>query len=445
MRRLTTWMLAATLILLGAMSGGLIAVRAEGGGSSGEVKGQSDSILVLSGVDLFDGIGSAVRRDVDVIIEGRTIRSICEYGEQDLPASARVLRLDGAYAIPGLIDGHIHITGAAEKSLEIMLRAGIVALRDMGGDGAYLRDLQIAVQQGELQGPDIYFSALVGGPELIYEDDRARLSTPMTYELGSAPWMRVVEDGTDISALVGEAVECGASGIKIYSHISRDIVERICVEAHRQGLKIWAHSFVWPATPEDVVEAGVEVISHAPGLLCKPDWVPGGGGFEFDPEAVDSVRLTRTLSAMKGRDTMLDPTLAVFDIRLARNDTETNLRKRQAMYEVVKRAHAAGIPIVVGTDVPPPCSNGEMQPLYMEMEILVNSVGLTPLEVITAATRNNAVALGIEESHGTLEPGKVADILIIESDPTTSLPSASEVILVIKSGRIVSRRPGGKP
>ena len=442
MRNLATWILAAAILCMCECARASdhepqAGFLGRGGGAGG------DSVLVLSGIDLLDGTGSPLRRNVDITIEGSIIRSISEHGDLDIPASAEVLDLEGAYAIPGLIEGHTHITGSSEKSLELMLMAGITTLRDMAGDGSYLRDLQEAVRSGEVQAPDVYFSALVGGPDLILDDARAKLSTPMEYRLGSAPWMRAVDEGTDVAQLVADAAGCGARGMKIYSHLSGSMVKRISAEAHRRGLKVWAHSFVGPATPEDVVAAGADVISHAPGLLCSPDWAPGKGGFEFDPGEIGSPRFDRVLAAMREQGTMLDPTVAVFDIRLSANGTETDLRKRRTVWEVVRRAHEAGIPLAMGSDLPPPRSVGEKQPLYAEMELLVDKVGLAPLDVVTAATRNNAVALGIEESLGTLEPGKAADIVVISSDPTIGFPREEEITLVIKSGRIVSRRNGG--
>jgi imidazolonepropionase-like amidohydrolase len=403
-----------------------------------------DSILVLSGVDLLDGAGDPLRRNVDITIRGSIIRSISEHGRLDTPASAEVLNLEGSCVIPGLIEGHAHITGASGKSLERMLEAGITTLRDMAGDGGYLRDLQAAVRDGEVMAPDIYFSALVGGPDLILEDARAKLSTPMEYRLGSAPWMRAVDESSDVVQLVADALECGARGMKIYSHINGGMVDRITAEAHRRGLKVWAHSFVGPATPEEVVAAGVDVISHAPGLLCSPDWAPGTGSFEFYPDEIGSPRFERIIAAMRQHGTMLDPTVAVFDIRLSATGTEADSLKRRAVWEVVRRVHAEGIPLVVGSDLPPPRSGAETQPLYAEMKLLSDKVGLSPLEVITAATGNNAIALGIEDSHGTIGPGKAADMVVLSSDPTISVPREDEIVLVIKNGRIVSRGNGGE-
>jgi hypothetical protein len=256
--------------------------------------------------------------------------------------------------------------------------------------------------------------------------------------------MRAVDESSDIAEVVADAAGCGARGVKIYSHLTGSIVERLSAEAHRRGLKVWAHSFVGPATPEEVVSAGADVISHAPGLLCSPDWTPGSGGFEFDPDEIGSPRFDRVLAAMREHGTMLDATVAVFDMRLSGNGTETDSLKRRAIWEVVRRAHAEGIPLAVGSDLPPPHSAGEPQPLYTEIALLVDRVGLSPGEVIRAATRNNAIALGIEGSHGTLEPGKVADIVIIPNDPTRGIPNEEEIVLVIKNGRIVYRRDGGE-
>ncbi|HVP58624.1 MAG TPA: amidohydrolase family protein [bacterium] len=381
---------------------------------------------------------------VDIVIRGQLIQRIVKHGREKYPSGAALVDLSGGYAIPGLIDGHVHLTNRPERGLELMLRAGIVAVRDMGGDGAYLRQIKAAIGKGEILGPDIYFSALVGGPDLILNDDRAKMATPMDYELGAAPWMRIVDDSSNIAQVVADAVTCGATGIKIYSHVSSDVVGRICLEAHRRGIKVWAHSFVYPARPEDVVAAGTDVISHAEGLLYRPDWAPGRGP-GLDTSEVKSERLAHILDAMQARGTMLDPTVLVTNDRLARNDNEVNSSKRAALYEVVRLAHARGIALVAGTDLPPPTSDEETPALYEELRVLVDKAGLTPGEAITAATRNNAVALGIEGSYGTIEPGKVADIIILEKDPTADIRSISKIKLVIKNGLPLAPQSKGEP
>jgi imidazolonepropionase-like amidohydrolase len=239
-------------------------------------------------------------------------------------------------------------------------------------------------------------------------------------------------------------VDCGARGVKIYSHVTAGVAGRISAAAHGRGLKVWAHSFVWPATPEQVITAGADVVSHAPGLLLQRDWVPGTAPLEFDPAEVDSPSFSNILTLMREHGVMLDPTLAIYDMRFAADTTGAGARKRRALWEAVRRVHQAGIPLVVGTDLPPPRAETDPPPLYAEMEILVDKVGLTPLEVMTAVTRNNAIALGIEGSHGTIEPGKAADIVVCDSDPTECLPRVEGIILVIKGGRIVSQSTGGE-
>lgn len=131
-----------------------------------------------------------------------------------IASTPNVINLSGQSLIPGLIDTHQHISNSPEKCLSNALLNGITALRDMGGDGAYLTELQKAVKRGELLAPDIYLSALMGGPELILKDTRVKLSTPEEYDLGSAPWMRLVDDTCDIVQIVIDTRSFGVSGIK---------------------------------------------------------------------------------------------------------------------------------------------------------------------------------------------------------------------------------------
>lgn len=437
-------LLVAALMLAGAVEGRSPHTSTTGGGNlSQSATASCDTYLVLSNVNLIDGNGGESRSGVDIVIAGRLIERIVKHGSERHPPGATAIDLDGSYAIPGLIDGHVHLTNRPEIGLELMLRAGITAVRDMGGDGVYLRQLQEAVRSGEVLGPDVYFSALVGGPDLILKDDRAKMSTPMGYELGTAPWMRMVDDSSDVAQVVSDAVACGATGVKIYSHVSADVVRRISSEAHRRGLRVWAHGFVYPARPEDVIAAGVDVISHAAMLLLPADWTPDRGQ-DFDPDEVRSERVAHALDEMQARGAMLDPTVLITDDRLARDDTDKNLRKRAAIYEVVRLAHARAVPLAAGTDLPPPRSAEEAPALYGEMKTLVDKVGLAPAEAITAATRGNAAALGVERYYGTVEPGKVADIVILEKDPTVDIANIARVRLVVKGGRQVTPRSKGE-
>lgn len=151
---------------------------------------------------------------MDVMIDGDTITKILTHNPDPVVSTPNVINLSGRFLIPDLIDTHQHISNSPEKCLSNALLNGITALRDLGGDGAYLTELQEAVKRGELLAPDIYFSALMGGPELILKDTRVKLSTLEEYNLGSAPWMRLVDDTCDIVQIVIDARSFGVSGIK---------------------------------------------------------------------------------------------------------------------------------------------------------------------------------------------------------------------------------------
>jgi len=279
----------------------------------------------------------------------------------------------------------------------------------------------------------------MGVPELILKDTRVKLSTPEKYDLGSAPWMRLVDDTCDIVQIVIDTRSFGVSGIKMYSHLSKNVVYKLAQEAHRQGLQVWSHSFVGPATVADVVNADVDAISRVPALLYRDDWnLKKDGSLAMDGSILGSDRLDRILDMMKRNGILLDPTLAIFEENLKRvtNSTERT-ELEELLFAVTALAHNGGVSIVTGTDIPISAADDEFPHLYHEIELLVTRVGLTPMEAITAATKNGAIVLGIDKTHGTIEIGKVANVVVLQADPTEDIRNISRVEFVIKNGIIL--------
>jgi imidazolonepropionase-like amidohydrolase len=395
--------------------------------------------IFLRNANLIDVVAGRVRDGVDVLIQDDRITYVEQHGVMDFPEGVRVIDLEGRYVIPGLVEGHTHISSLPESSLTIALRRGVTALRDMGGDGAYLREVQTAIEQGELSGPDIYFSALMGGRELIMNDTRVKLSTPPGYALGEAPWARLVEEGSDIPGIIGDARACGATGVKIYAYLDAGLVRRLSDEAKRQGMKVWAHATVYPATAQDVVDAGVEVISHAGGLLYPPDWnLIRDGSLAMDASVLDSGKLERLFEAMKKNDTALDPTLVIGNVIInsVQDEREAD-RLKELTYSVTGRAHENSIRIVAGTDWALPKTMDERLMLWEEIELLVNEAGLSEMEALRAATLNSADVLGIGETHGSIDVGKIADMVVLRGNPVDDIASIEDVEFVIKNGKIV--------
>jgi imidazolonepropionase-like amidohydrolase len=216
-------------------------------------------------------------------------------------------------------------------------------------------------------------------------------------------------------------------------------VSALTAEAHRQGMMAWAHATVFPAKPSDVVAAGVDVLSHAPYLVWEAaprvpqDYTVRAMG-DFQHIRPDDPRILAVLDSMKARGEILDATLHVFEEEAAR--TPDRVGKGIVAWEgaVTRLAHERGVLVDAGTD-------GMGSPedtvpnIYREMTSLVHDAGFTPLEAIGAATRVAAMALGISATHGTVSPGKMADMVVLSADPATDIENTRDIVEVWKHGR----------
>jgi imidazolonepropionase-like amidohydrolase len=396
-------------------------------------------ILCLGNANLVDVQAGVIQEKVDILIEGMFIRHIHAHGRKLNTKPARCIDLEGRFVIPGLIEGHTHITPLPEACLTVALRKGVVAIREMAGDGEYIAMLRKAINEGDLAGPDIYFSAVLGGRDLIMKDSRIMLVTPPTYSLGSAPWARLVTAESDIVKIISDAKGCGATGIKLYAHLSADLIRKLSDEAKEQGLKVWAHMVTYPATAEETAGAGVEVLSHAAFFLLPPDWHFKDGSQAMHPSNLDDARIERLLKIMKTNHTVLDPTLTVVDSMLAAvKDKEKIYKLKQAVYDGTRKAFENGIPLIAGTDEYLPRTMADPLPLLRELELLVTEVGLTPLEALRTATMNTARVLGISDRLGTLEPGKLAHLVVLNKNPLKDIGALKEIEFVMKNGWVVN-------
>ncbi|MBN1549870.1 amidohydrolase family protein [bacterium] len=399
---------------------------------------QKDELL-LKNLTVLDVINLEVLTDQHIYIKNGRIIGI--YIGKSLPQDYKGPEMDltGCTAIPGLIDAHCHLTRDTIQSLENALRHGITTVRDMAGDGELLKSMQTDVREERMLGPDIYFSAVMGGHDFMQRDLRAKLSTPERYELGQAPWMHEVTNSGEIPGIIRTAVQFGATGIKMYEDLSADQVKALSEEAHRQGLLVWSHSFVIPATVDDVIDARADVISHAPGLLYPDDWTLQKYGTLFmDRNILESGQLDRRLKAMKDTGMILDPTLAIFEEKIGRLEASDQVRNyRRNMTDLMRAVHKHKVSVVAGTDLELPKTQNDSPALYWELELLCSYSGMSPLECLQAATINGAKAIGIESRTGSITQGKWADLVILNRNPTQNISHVQAIRFVIKHGKIV--------
>ncbi len=399
----------------------------------------------LTGLTLWDGTGSAARAGTTILIRDGRIAAIFADGTQALPESTIVHPLTGKYAIPGLIDTHVHVAtdpsgedsrARTERRLCRALLGGITAVRDMAGDVRALASLQRDARVGDIAAPDVYYAALWAGPAFFADPRTASASAGATP--GSLPWMRSVDSTTDLHQAVAEARGTGATAIKLYAALTPGIVAAITAEAHRQHLLVWAHAAMGEVSPRQMVSAGVDVVSHA-SLLARE---PGRDGYaarladssgvvrgRFDSPAFDSL-----FAIMRRRGTSFEPTLFIYP------------EDRQRLYllaaELTRRAHRMGVTIVAGTDsLGVGDEGGWTAPnLPEELRRLAGDAGLGAAAALRAATLDAARALGAQGDRGTVEAGKLADLVILDADPLADIGNVAGVHEVMKRGAIY---PGG--
>jgi imidazolonepropionase-like amidohydrolase/ketosteroid isomerase-like protein len=419
--------------------------------TSAEPAPQSET-LVLTHVTVIDGKGGPARPEMTVVINGERITDVYPTAKMPLPRGATVMDLRGQYLIPGLIDSHYHfMIGLRSKEQEEALRrfafiGGITAVRDMAGDAIALAELAKAAADRNVQCPRVYYSALMAGPSHLSGDRRVdQVSRGLAR--GEAPWAKAITPETDIAKAVSEAKATGATGIKLYTDLTPEIVARIIAEAHQQGLKVWSHAAIYPGRPSDAVRAGVDVISHNNLVISEtmtnvPKQYAGSYQLLDYSTGIESKSISDLLRLMLEKGTFLDPTMLVTS-RLANTAKGEIFQDPKQMAEwstmFTLRAHIRKIPIVAGTDVSESAATRDFPNIHTEMELLVTKAGLTPLEALTAATRNGAQVLGIADSYGTISPGKIADLVVLTADPTVNIRNSTTIAYVIKGGKLHKR------
>jgi imidazolonepropionase-like amidohydrolase len=396
----------------------------------------------LTGVTIIDASRPQPVTGQTVLIGDGSIEAIFADGSRPLADSIVTIRMKGKFLLPGLIDTHVHMatdpSGVDKREVSLavlqrMLYSGITSVRDMAGDARVLAGLSRDARVGEIPSPDIYFSALMAGPSFF--DDPRTIASARGGISGRMPYMRAVTDTTDLRLAIAEAKGTGATGIKLYANLDAALTARIVAEANKQGLLVWGHAWLDPARPSDLVKAGVGSISHSPLLVYeKMNSVPASWKKPGLPERFwrDSLPDESALFAlMKEKGTILDATLSAYR-QWGQKDPAM-----QYSYEIAKRmtaaAYRAGVTICAGTD------DDQEGFVQSEMVLMVRDAGMSPRDAIIAATLHGAEALRIAGSCGTIEPGKKADLLLLDTNPLEEIEHIRAVALVVKNGKICWR------
>lgn len=426
----------------------------------------------ITNVTVIDTNGGPSKTNVNVVITGDRITAV---GAQAVPAGARVIDGTGRYLIPGLWDMHAHIWDR-KMLFGAYVSHGITGVRDMGGVLENWEKWEELVARGETAGP----SAVVSG-QIV---DGAK---------SFAFFFRQAETPAQGRALVRELKGRGADFIKVYDRLSRETYLAIAAEAKAASLPFAGHvPFEMRAT--EAARAGQRSIEHLSGIALEvsrdekrlradalrslaeamaykgeghsPAWKRAYDlARQVALDTYDAKKARRLFAELRRRGTWQVPTLVVrdaadpaeierLDAAIARYPefvrgmivpAATREGKRDAVTDarfarrkqIVLDMHRAGIGLLAGSDAPNPLSAPGIG-LHDELAHFVDA-GLTPLEALQTATRNAARFLGQEQTRGSVDAGKVADLVLLDADPLADIRNSRRIAAVILGGRVLLR------
>jgi imidazolonepropionase-like amidohydrolase len=403
--------------------------------AAGSTRVPDDALVIRNGT-VIDGTGRALIADGVVVVQGDRIVAVGEAADFEIPESARILDAGGGTILPGVLNSHTHSTDNPVVR-RAFLTDGVTTVCNVGTSLDQLSGFDEAsapegpAARGYWAGPII--TAPDGYPGTVY-------GFQFNYEVGSPEEAR---------AAVADLLDRGASMIKItlapgdprdpWPILDLERVRAIVEEAHARGVLVRAHVFE-PYLVEDIVlPTGIDVIEHSPFPILSPEEESSVLEHE-DPRTqlfdVVAPEFERLQARVVERGIVMVPTLDGHIGNLFKKPDRSPVEQIvvDVHVEAVRRFHALGGIIAVGNDyggIP----RVELGMPLTEMKLLL-AAGLTPLEVIEASTRNAAFVCGQGDTLGTLEPGKLADVIIVDGDPLADLDAMDRVRAVIKGGEV---------
>ena len=423
---------------------------------------QSRSLLVIEGATLIDGTGKEPISNAVVVIENDRIQAVFRHGEQVYPRGARVIQAQGKTIIPALFDIDTHIAQqgleAAAQALTNYLYHGITSISDTGVSIVHREGLERLKQEGKLISPRIFEAGptltAVGGHPIPVNRALGRAIDTRTLTQIEGPEDAVQQVQKYVREYQVDTIKTilESGGDLHYPRMTLETYKALVDEAHRHGMNVYTHASQL-SDVRDALAGGVDLIAHgfAEELTAQSDiaqmivqqkvsWLPDINNAEssvkiFDhPEIWEDPTLLKSVPAVYIEMAHDPKVLARLEGRLERSRRSHQMRMR-----TVKVLYDMGANILVGTD-----STGAPHRMFYgwdihrELEHLVNA-GMTPMDVIVAASRKAAEYLGQEKELGTVEAGKIADLLILSGNPLEDIRNSRTIEQVIYAGRLIDR------
>src|SRR6266567_1848979 len=431
--------------------------------------------IAITHVAVINTKGGSVQHDMTVIIVNHHIADLGKASNVNVPKSAQVIDARGKFLIPGLWDMHVHICGGGRfpTAAPLLIANGVTGVREMGTyvPLATIKGIRKQIADGKLLGPRIF----AAGPVV---DGRFKDWTNLN-----------VTSGAEAREAVRSLKQQGADFIKVYDSLSRPAYFAIAEESRRQGIAFVGH-MPYAINPREASAAGQKSIEHLTGIVAacsteeaeirrqydealqEPDFsLAAVKGVRADIRAADtfsSERCAEVARIFRAHRTWQCPTLVAqrppyaYDAPSTANDWRLKYVPKQwtsdwmpendifmkdftaadqagfwRLYrrwvELVGTLQRGGVNFLAGTDLVRPFIYAGFS-LHEELQLLV-SAGLSPTEALKTATLNPAKFLGIEDSLGTVDKGKLADLVVLDDNPLEDIRNTQKIRAVIVNGK----------
>ena len=411
--------------------------------------------VAFTNVQIFDADAKTFVPNQTVVVDKGRIASVGPAASAQVPAGAQVFDGRGKTLVPGLWDCHMHVGGDFTGVQELSM--GVTSVRDPGNDDSLTISRRERAAKNELLMPHVYPSSLIDG------------KGPNTAQVAN-----VATSEAEAVALVDKAKAKGFTGVKFYGTLNPAWLPAATAEAHKLGLHVHGH-IPQGIRPMDAINDGYDEITHINWIIMQamPDSViqvdngmarfEGPGRYAKDLDIQSNPELTKIITTMVARGIYNDPTMVAFEslyvpengelgdaykafvgtlpptiergfrtggFAVPKDLTRADYRKSWTkMVELLGRMHQAGVPIVAGTD-------GSGIELIRELEIY-ESAGFTPAEALATATIAPARLVGQDANTGSIKVGKLADLALVEGDPSKRIGDLRHTRVVMLEGKLL--------
>ncbi|MBI4445485.1 MAG: amidohydrolase family protein [Acidobacteria bacterium] len=441
--------------------------------------------LIIEGGTLIDGTGGPPIQDATIVISDGKFQSILQgrAASQAVPGNRTRINARGKYLIPGLIDTHAHLS---DWQFELFLAHGITTVLDLGDIPEWAKAIKEAVAKGKMQGPRIYHIGRLfdGRPTPDYDVIPPDWKGILTY----------LDSPEQARQEVRKDIEWGADAIKINVRLAPEVLEAVCQEAHRANIPVAGHT----REAREAVIAGVDFLEHSATIAMStvddqerflkvleersrdPQFT---GGIVDDPgilndypphHLMNPARFDELIDLLISKNTFVNPTLLAYwktynrQARVLDQESWEVLKHPHLSYipletklQIIDHSHASDLPgdvqqklydgyrkveqflkafvskggkVVAGVDSVTHVAPG--LGTHQEMWLMVQA-GLTPMQALLSATKWSSEMMRKEHLLGTIEPGKLADLLILEDNPLADIRNSRKIQTVILGGKVI--------